>query len=266
MLLLCLSVVFFLTSVVSVITGGTSLLTVPVMFEFGIDPRTAVATNMFALTFMSIGGSLPFARRKVIDRSRMPWLIALTLAGSICGAFLLLIVPANSVPLIVSFAMIGVAIFSLFYRESGIQPSAARPKFSAELTGYALTFLLGIYGGFFSGGYVTLLTAIYVVFFRMTFLEAVAITKLVNVFSSGISTIIFMWYGLVDYRLGIILGATMFVGALIGSRFAIQLGNAWIRRIYLIAVWLLGLKILLYDLLAKNYLHRVERVPLRIQS
>jgi hypothetical protein len=44
----------------------------------------------------------------------------------------------------------------------------------------------------------------------------------------------------------------MFVGALIGARFAIRLGNEWLRRIYLTAVWLLGLKMLLSDV-AKNY-------------
>jgi uncharacterized protein len=41
--------VFFATSCVSVITGSTPLITVPVMFQFGIESRTAVATNMFAL-------------------------------------------------------------------------------------------------------------------------------------------------------------------------------------------------------------------------
>ena len=32
----------------------------------------------------------------------------------------------------------------------------------------------------------------------------------------------FMWHGLVDYRLGLILGVTMFVGALVGARLAIK--------------------------------------------
>jgi uncharacterized protein len=251
--LLLLAAVFFITSGVSVVTGSTSLITVPAMFAFGIAPRTAIATNMFALTFMSFGGSLPFLRGKGIGRERIAWLIVLTLAGSIGGAFLLLIVPQGSVPLVVSAAMIGVAIFSLIYRQAGVYQSTAPPTVASAMVGYTLTFLLGIYGGFFSGGYVTVLTAVYVVFFRMNFLEAIAATKLVNVFSSGIATVIFMWHGLVNYRLGVILGATMFVGALIGARFAIRLGNAWLRRIYLTAVWLLGLKTLLYDVLAKEY-------------
>ncbi len=36
----------------------------------------------------------------------------------------------------------------------------------------------------------------------------------------------------------------MFVGALVGARLAIKLGNEWLRRIFLTAVWRLGLKVL----------------------
>ncbi|MGA2736223.1 MAG: sulfite exporter TauE/SafE family protein [Bryobacteraceae bacterium] len=250
--LLLLTAVFFVTSGVSVVTGSTSLITVPAMFAVGVAPRTAVATNMFALTFLSAGGSLPFLRSRGFSRKRLPWLIVLTLAGSICGAYLLLMAPQGSVPLVVSAAMIGVAIFSLIYRQAGTCPATSPPTRAAEIAGFALTFILGIYGGFFSGGYVTVLTAVYVVLFRMTFVEAVATTKLINVFSSGVATVVFMGHGLVDYRLGALLGAAMFLGALIGARFAIRLGNDWLRRIYLTAVWLLGLKMLLYDVLAKN--------------
>jgi uncharacterized membrane protein YfcA len=106
-----LILIFFATSSISVVTGSTSLITVPAMFKFGIDPRGAVATNMFALTFMSIGGSLPFLRGKDLNRARLPVLIALTGVGSLVGALLLLVVAQQSVPLIVSGAMIGVAFF-----------------------------------------------------------------------------------------------------------------------------------------------------------
>ena len=242
-----LIVVFFATSGVSVITGSTSIITVPVMFQMGIDARVAVATNMFALTFMSLGGSLPFLPPSAAAKRRLPPLIVLTLIGSAIGALLLTVTPSRIVPLIVSLAVIGLAMFSTVCKRSGVEPPDVAPGKSVEILGYVLTFVLGIYGGLFSGGYVTLLTALFVATFRMTFIEAVATTKLINVFSSGVATVIFMRRGLVDYRLGAILAVTMFVGALLGARFARRLGNLWIRRIYFAAVWLLGLKILLFD-------------------
>jgi uncharacterized membrane protein YfcA len=250
--LLWLILIFFATSAISVVTGSTSLITVPAMFQFHIEPRIALATNMFALTFMSVGGALPFVRGQGVNRRRLPLLIALTLAGSLIGAFLLLLVPVRSVSIIVSTAMIAVAIFSVAYRKSGIQDAEGGPSAAAEFSGYALTFLLGVYGGFFSGGYVTILTVVFVTLFRLSFVEAVATTKVMNVFSSAIATGVFMWQGLIDYRLGTILGVTMFVGAIVGARFAIRIGNIWVRRIFLTAVWVLGLKALLLDIFGKN--------------
>lgn len=245
--LLILVAVFFVTSGVSVVTGSTSVITVPVMFQFGIDARVAVATNMFALTFMSIGGSLPFLKAGTVNKRRLPLLIVLTLLGSAIGAMLLLIIPSKVVPVVVSTAIIGLAVFSVAYRRSGVEPSPMLQSRNFANAGYAATFLLGIYGGIFSGGYITILTAVFVAAFRMTFIEAIATTKLINIFSSGIATAIFMWRGLVDYRLGAIMAVTMFLGALLGARYARRLSNLWLRRIYLAAVWLLGLKVLLFD-------------------
>jgi uncharacterized protein len=108
--LLLLVLVFFATSAISVVTGSTSLITVPAMLQFHIEPRTALATNMFALTFMSAGGAYPFLRGEGVDRRRLPRLIVLTLAGSIIGAFLLLRIPPHSVPIIISAAIASLQI------------------------------------------------------------------------------------------------------------------------------------------------------------
>ncbi|MDZ8031609.1 sulfite exporter TauE/SafE family protein [Nostoc sp. DedSLP04] len=247
--LLLLIAVFFLTSVISVITGSTSLITVPVMFQLSIEPRIALATNMLALTFMSVGGTLPFIGKKVIDRSRLPIMILLTLLGSIIGALLVLVVPSKSMPLIISILMIVVTVFSITNRNAGIVSKIGKPSPIAEIGGYVATFVLGVYGGFFSGGYVTMLTAAYVSLFRMTFVQAIANTKFINIFSSLIATIIFFTQGIVDYQLGIILSITMFIGGVVGSRVALRLSNLWLRRIFLTTVISLALKTL-FDFVA----------------
>ena len=249
-----LTIIFFLTSTISVVTGSTSLITVPAMLQFGIEPRTALATNMLALTFMSAGGTLPFIGKNVIDRSRLPRLIVLTLASSLLGAWLVLMVPSNALPLIIALAMLAVAIFSMLQPQAGTVPAVGACSRAAEIAGCLVTFALGVYGGFFSGGYVTLLTAAYVALFRMTFVEAVSMTKIINIFSSLVATLIFMWRGLIDYRLGIMLGVAMFVGASLGGRIALKLPNVWLRRVFLAAVVLLALKTLLYDVLWKMLL------------
>ena len=243
--LIILIAVFFLTSVVGVVTGSNSLIAVPVMFQFGIDPRVAVATNMFGLVFMSIGGTLPFVRQKKIDYRKVSPFIVLTIISSAIGAMLVGIISGDGIKLIVSTAMIAVAIFTLFRRNAGIGDDIEPRRYSVPLT-YVLVFLLGIYGGLFSGGYVTVLTAVCVGIYGMRYGEAVASTKLINVFSSAIATLIFMWQGLVDYKLGLMLGVTMFAGAYIGAHFVTKLNDIWLRRIFLTTVLLLAIKTL-YD-------------------
>jgi uncharacterized membrane protein YfcA len=104
-----------------------------------------------------------------------------------------------------------------------------------------------VYGGFFSGGYVTMLTAAFVLFFGMTLLEAVASTKVMNVFSSGVAATIFIFRGVVDLKLGLILGASMFLGALLGGRITLLLNAVWIRRIFVAAVLCLAVKMLFFQ-------------------
>lgn len=226
--------VFFVTSVISVVTGSTSLITVPAMIALGVEPHVAVATNMMALIFMSIGGSLPFARKGVVKRQLLPLSIGLTVVGSGFGALLLLRIPTGALQLTIAIAMIAVAALSLTRQESG---KTQLPVSSAsQATGYVATFVLAVYGGFFSGGYVTMLTAVFVLLFGLTFLQSVATTKIINFFSSLVATMLFASHRVVDYRLGAVLGVTMFLGAVIGGHVAMHLPAVWLRRIFVVAV------------------------------
>lgn len=244
--LIFLIVMFFVTSVVGVVTGSNSLITVPVMFQFGIDPKMAVATNMFGLTFMSIGATIPFIRSGTINAKKLSPLILLTIVGSAIGALLVGYITTQSVKLLVSIAMVVVVIFTLVRRE---RKEAASEKRAWPIVGYAAAFLLAIYGGLYSGGYVTVLTPVLVAFLGMSYTESIGSTKLINVFSSLVATAIFMRQGLVDYRLGAILAVTMFIGAYVGAHFTVKLNEIWLKRIFLATVLILAAK-LLFDLVA----------------
>jgi uncharacterized protein len=240
--LVSLIILFFVTSAIGVVTGSNSLITVPIMFQFGIEPKVAVATNMFGLTFLSIGATIPFLKKEdVIDRKRLPLLILLTLIGSAIGAILVGTMKPSLMPIIVSVSMIFVVIFTLLKKNVGVEK--IEPTKVYLILSYVLTFLLAIYGGLFSGGYVTMLTAIYVGMFGMTFTQAVANTKVINVFSSLIASAIFAWQGLIDYKIGAILAVTMFIAAYIGAKTVTKLNDVWLKRIFLATVVLLAVKI-----------------------
>ena len=239
--LIFLVVLFFITSAVGVVTGSNSLITVPVMFQFGIDPKVAVATNMFGLTFMNIGATLPFIKDGALDYKKLSPLILLTLISSAIGAFLVGIINITAIPVIVSVSMVLVVVFTLVKRDHDSDKTREVSR-AAKLSTFALTFLLGIYGGLYSGGYVTILTAVFVALFGMNFTEAIAGTKFINVFSSLIATMIFAWQGLIDYTLGTILAITMFIAAFFGAITVTKIRESWLKRSFFVAVVLLALK------------------------
>jgi uncharacterized membrane protein YfcA len=244
--LIVLAILFFATSVVGVVTGSNSLITVPVMFQFGVDEKVAIATNMFGLTFMAIGGTIPFVRQGSIKFEKLPPLIVLTLLGSAVGALLVGVLTNQAIRIVVFVGMLAVSLFILIRRDGSAADVETKPGFRGSgLIVPLLVFLLAIYGGLYSGGYVTILTAVFVAFSGMTFTESVGVTKFINVFSSGIATLIFMWQGLVDYKLGLVLSIAMFAGAFVGAHFAIRMSEVWLRRIFLTTVFLLAAKTLI---------------------
>jgi len=247
--LIILIILFFSTAVIGVVTGSNSLITVPVMFQFGIDEKVAVATNMFGLTFMSVGGTIPFVRKGLIDYRKVSPLIVITIVGSALGALLVGYITNHGIKLLVSVAMIVVAVFTLVKRDSGVAEGHSVPQ-KLVVTTFVATFLLGIYGGLYSGGYVTVLTAVLVAFFGMSFTESIASTKLINVFSSTVASVVFAWQGLIDYKLGVVLGVSMFAGAYVGAHYATKLNDVWLKRIFLAIVFLLAAKTVL-DLIAR---------------
>jgi uncharacterized membrane protein YfcA len=214
------------------------------MFQFGIDEKVAVATNMFGLTFMAIGGTIPFVRQRTIQFGKLTPLIIVTLIGSAIGAMLIGLITNQAVKIIVSVAMIVMVLFTLLRRE---RTGTAATDMAAITFGpllLAVTFILAIYGGLYSGGYVTVLTAAIVSLSAMTFTQAIAATKLINVFSSGIATLVFMWQGLVDYRLGIFLAIAMFAGAFVGAHYATKMNEIWLRRVFVATVVILAVKLI----------------------
>lgn len=246
-LFIAIAVLFFVTSAIGVVTGSNSLITVPVMFQLGIDEKVAIATNMFGLTFMAAGGSIPFLRAGNIDLHKIWPLLVVTALGSALGAALVGLISNEGLKLLVSAAMIVVAVFILF----NIQPSENTISASLKRPGLMifLAFGLAIYGGLYSGGYVTVLTAMLVAFSAMPFGEAVGSTKLINLVSSTVATIVFIFQGLVDFWLGSLLAVAMFSGAYAGAHFASRMSETPLKWIFLSTVALLAIKTL-YDVLA----------------
>jgi len=84
-MLVGLALLGFVAAAIASITGGSSLLTVPVLMLSGVDPATAVATNMLVLTSLSAGAAARFRRAGGIPLHPTAGLVLLSVPGSMLG-------------------------------------------------------------------------------------------------------------------------------------------------------------------------------------
>ncbi|HZD70427.1 MAG TPA: sulfite exporter TauE/SafE family protein, partial [Actinomycetes bacterium] len=94
--LLLLGGVGLVTGAINSVAGGGSLLSFPALLALGYSPLVANVTNTVGVFPSSAGGSLGY-RRELAGQSRK-WMLlaAICTAGSVLGAWLLLVLPASS--------------------------------------------------------------------------------------------------------------------------------------------------------------------------
>jgi uncharacterized protein len=246
--ILLLSALMLATGAIGAITGGNSLINVPLMITVGMGPRQAIATNMFAVTFMTISATARFARAGMLKNRLLIPLGVITFATSALGALIAVKLPETVVKLVVGVSMAALVIFIAIQRGANPPPPTRRRR----LVGLVGTTLLGVYGGFFSGGYTTLMTVLCVVCFSLTMMESVAITKPVNLISCLAASLVFCAGGLIDLRIGLPLAAANLVGGWVGAHFALKGGDRFVRALFLLTVAALAAKLLVWDLLLRR--------------
>jgi uncharacterized membrane protein YfcA len=242
-----LFVLMVLTGAVGAITGGNSLINVPIMITVGMSPRQAVATNMFAVIFMTVSATVRFARSGTLRGELLAPLGVITLVTSAVGALIAVKVPETTVKIVVGISMAALVLFiALNRKRDPVPPTPAR-----RLAGYVGATLLGIYGGFFSGGYTTLMTVLCTACFGLTMMQSVAVTKPINLISCVAASVIFFYGGLIDLRIGVPLAAGNLIGGWLGAHAALKGGDRFVRALFLGTVGALAVKLIIWDVVLR---------------
>jgi uncharacterized membrane protein YfcA len=101
---------------------------------------------------------------------------------------------------------------------------------------------IGFYDGFFGPGTGSFLIFIFVRFFGFDFLNASAISKIVNVATNVAALLLFGFKGQLLWKVGALMALFGVAGSLIGSRIAIQKGSVFVRKLFLCIVVVLIIK------------------------
>src|SRR5271155_4033471 len=95
---------------INTVVGSGTLITFPVLLAFGYAPVTANVSNTIGLVPGSVSGAVGYRRELVGQRARVLRFGAISVAGGITGAVLLLVLPASAfeaiVPVFIALALV----------------------------------------------------------------------------------------------------------------------------------------------------------------
>jgi uncharacterized protein len=232
----------FLAGFVDSIAGGGGMIAVPAMLLAGFSPIETLGTNKLQSLFGSGAASWTYARHGHVDlRAQLPMVLMAGL-GAALGALLATVVPAGVLKAVLPFLLIAIAVYF------GLKPSLGEVDRQRKLTPlvFGLTFvpLLGFYDGVFGPGTGSFLMLGFVALAGYGILKATAHTKFLNFGSNVGAFVVFITHGAVLWKVGLVMGAGQFIGAYLGSRFAMKQGAKVVKPLLVTVSVALAIRLL----------------------
>lgn len=209
----------FAAGALNAVAGGGSFLTLPALIYAGVPPVAANATGTVALLPGYASGAYGFRNDiRPVGQAGIPALVAVSLAGGLAGAGLLLVTPNEVFRAIVPWLLL--AATALF----AVGPALARRLAATGAQGrgamLGALFAVSVYGGYFNGGLGILLLA-HLSLFGVSDLNAA--NGLKNVLSATLTAIAVAAYaagGAVHWPEALLMMASAVAGGYLGARLA----------------------------------------------
>jgi hypothetical protein len=218
---------------INTLVGSGTLITFPVLLAFGYAPVTANVSNTIGLVLGNVSGAIGYRRELAGQRARVLRFGAMSLAGGITGAVLLLVLPAAAFKAIVPvFIAIALALMLM-------QPRLARWLQKREidlehrralLIPFAV-YLTGVYGGYFGAAQGILLLGILGVALAQSLQRTNALKNVLVGLVNGVAAIYFAFAAHVDWGPAAIIAGASIVGAQLGARYGRRLPPNVLRAV-----------------------------------
>ena len=242
--ILCiLAGVAFIAGAFDAIAGGGGLVTVPALVIAGLDPVSAIATSKLQATLGAVSATTSFGRAGLIEWRRIWPAALLACVGSVLGALAISSVPQQAVKTGLPFLLIAMALY--FALSPKMTDDDAGQRISMAAFCVTAAIVIGFYDGAFGPGTGSFFMIAFVLLLGWGVVRATAHTKLLNLASILGSLSIYLFHGLVHWRIGVVMGLGAFIGALVGSRLAIRAGARLIRPLLMVVCCAIAFKLML---------------------
>ena len=231
-----------LAGFIDAIAGGGGMVTIPAMLLAGIPPLQVLGTNKLQAVFGSATASWSYARHGHVDL-RAQWPMALTAAvGAAGGALLATVMPTDWLQAVLPVLLVAIALYFGFKR--GVGEIERHRRIGPLLFGLTFVPAIGFYDGVFGPGTGSFLMLGFVSLAGFGILKATAHTKFLNFGSNAGSLLVFVAAGAVLWKVGLVMGVGQWIGARVGSRFAMRQGARVIRPLLVLVSIALALRLL----------------------
>jgi cupin 2 domain-containing protein len=244
-----LIVMGFLAGFIDAVAGGGGLISLPALTITGLPISLVLGTNKLQSSIGTSVAVYKYYRDGLINFKTVARGLIMGFIGASCGALLATQISNQFMRYIVPFLMLGVFVFNWFNKSLGVQAGKARMP---EILFFSIFgFILGFYDAFFGPGVGNFWIIAIVFFLGYTFLEASGYAKVLNLKSNLFSLAIFVYFGKVQFVLGLIMACGQFVGGYSGAKMVILKGSKLVRPFFMIVV-AINLIVLFYQLFALN--------------
>lgn len=232
---------------INAIVGSGSLITFPTLLAVGYPPVTANVSNNIGLVPGSITTTLGFRRELQGQRARAIQLGACSASGSLLGAVLLLKLPSQVFDTIVPLLVLGAALLM------AVQPRltawvAERRKDDARDVGIApmaLTFLAGVYGGYFGAAQGVIVLTMLSIFVHDLMKRSNALKNLLTGIVNAVAAVFFVIFANVAWEVVLLIGIGSLVGGYGGAHIGRRIDPMILRWIVVVVGVSVAIKLLL---------------------
>lgn len=232
----------FLAGFIDAIAGGGGLIALPAYLFAGVPIHVAMGTNKLSSSIGTFSASVTFFlhKRLVIKVALISALLALI--GSWIGSSLALVMDASVLKTVLIVVLPVMAIIVLRPRKEVVV--SAKDRIDWIKIGL-ITFFVGMYDGFIGPGTGSLLIFGFVAVLGMSYTQASANAKVVNLASGVAAVITFGMSGQINVPLGLVAAAFSVAGNLSGSLLAIRFGKKVIQPLLIGVFSLLMIRLIL---------------------
>lgn len=239
----------FLAGFVDAIAGGGGLISLPALTYTGMPISLALGTNKLQSSIGTSVAVFKYYKDGFIDFKTVYRGLIMGVIGAICGVVTVHFIPNQFMNYIVPFLMLAVFIFNLANKSLGIKEGKKRMD---EMVFFPVFgFLLSFYDAFFGPGVGNFWIILIVFFLGYTFLNASGYAKVLNLKSNIFSLIMFMYFGSVNFTIGLLMAVGQFFGGYFGAKMVILKGSKLVRPIFMAVVGT-NVIIMFYHLLAHS--------------